>query len=112
MLDDDEWSVLMDAHRLSGNGDEDGARALLDAESVRRGLPPAKPVPADADLITRRLWYLTAGYEMFTGMAETNPNAVWHHVVSLYGGPCPACGKPLRTPRAKLCAACGWGTSG
>jgi len=42
-----------------------------------------------------------------TGFEETNSNAVWHHVVSLYGAPCSSCGKPLRTPRARICAACG-----
>ncbi len=46
-------------------------------------------------------------YRELTGFEETNINAVWHHHVSIYGPPCAACGKPLRTPRAKLCAACG-----
>ncbi|HEX8430379.1 MAG TPA: hypothetical protein VF625_03795 [Longimicrobium sp.] len=55
------------------------------------------------------MWHLIAGYEMFTGVRETNVNAIPHHVASLYGPPCPACGKPLRTPKARLCAACGWG---
>ncbi len=46
-------------------------------------------------------------YRELTGFSETNPNAVWHHVSSLHGPPCAFCGKPLRTPRAKMCAACG-----
>ena len=46
-------------------------------------------------------------YFELTGFAETNSNAVWHHVADQYGAPCSACGKPLRTPRARMCAACG-----
>ena len=46
-------------------------------------------------------------YFELTGFRETNINAIWHHIVDLYGPPCCECGKPLRTPRAKWCAACG-----
>jgi hypothetical protein len=46
-------------------------------------------------------------YEELTGSRETNINAVSHHRVSLYGPACDQCGKPLRTPRARFCAACG-----
>jgi hypothetical protein len=42
-----------------------------------------------------------------TGLRETNINAIWHHRIAEYGPPCGACGKPLRTPKARLCAACG-----
>ena len=48
-----------------------------------------------------------AEYQRITGFPETNPAALWHHRLALYGPPCAACGKPLRTPEAKLCAACG-----
>ena len=111
MLDDDEWAVLMEAHRARGVDSRDSAAALavLEREAVRRGLPaPRRPAP-DATLRDRWQHHLAAGYEMFTGVEESNPNAAWHHVASLYGPPCPACGKPLRTPEARLCAACGWG---
>ena len=40
-------------------------------------------------------------YELIAGFRETNPNAIYHHVLSMYGPPCAKCGKPLRTPRAK-----------
>jgi hypothetical protein len=48
-----------------------------------------------------------ARYYQITGFRETNPAAIGHHRLSLFGPPCPSCGKPLRTPRAKWCAACG-----
>jgi hypothetical protein len=41
-------------------------------------------------------------YERITGFHETNPNVLWDHVLSRWGPPCEKCGKPLRTPRAKL----------
>ena len=45
-------------------------------------------------------------YERITGFHENNPNAIYHHVLSMYGPPCAKCGKPLRTPRATLCGFC------
>ncbi|MFH2047411.1 MAG: hypothetical protein ABIK92_19965 [Pseudomonadota bacterium] len=46
-------------------------------------------------------------YFEITGYKETDHLALYHHRLSLYGPPCSKCGKPLRTPKAKLCAACG-----
>lgn len=106
MLEDDEWAVVMAAHRASYDCPGE-ALAILDAEAGRRGLPPVARPPADAGGLDRRLWHLLAGYALFTGVRETNPNAVWHHIIKLYGPPCPHCGKPLRTPVARWCPACG-----
>ena len=54
-----------------------------------------------------RLATLLEEFERLTGFHETNPNAVWHHRIRLYGPACTACGKPLRTPKASRCVACG-----
>ena len=45
-------------------------------------------------------------YFRLTGLQETNVWAIYHHRLSIYGPPCNWCGKPLRTPKAKICAAC------
>ncbi len=46
-------------------------------------------------------------YHEITGYKETNADALWHHQLNQFGPPCASCGKPLRTPHAKLCAECG-----
>jgi hypothetical protein len=50
---------------------------------------------SDQERIRRR-------YFAVTGIEETNANAIWHHVVSLYGAPCSSCGRPLRTAGANV----------
>jgi len=111
MLDDDEWAIVQEARRLSRDNPA-AADALLEQERLRRGLPPIPSVPESGSAIYRTLDSLTKGYALFTGMVETVPAAVWHHVASLYGPSCEHCGKPLRTPRAKWCPACGgWRSS-
>ena len=49
-----------------------------------------------------------AAYERLTGRPETNYLAIYHHRLSLYGPPCPHCGRLLRTPKAAFCAECGY----
>lgn len=58
------------------------------------------------ELFERQFGPVLDEYERITGRRETNPNAIYHHQLSLYGPPCPNCGKPLRTPRARLCGYC------
>jgi hypothetical protein len=57
--------------------------------------------------LSERFQPLLDAYERLTGFRETNANAVMHHRLALYGLPCVQCGKPLRTPRASRCMACG-----
>lgn len=46
-------------------------------------------------------------YYEITGFIETNPHALWHHYLKMYGPECKACGHLLRTPYASFCANCG-----
>ena len=77
---------------------------MLDDEEFRRVLMAQVPGETSAE----RFAPFLQEYERITGFHETNQNAVYHHHLSLYGAPCSSCGKPLRTPRARFCAACGF----
>jgi hypothetical protein len=63
-------------------------------------------LPLEGMEIEIRFKPLLDRYEQMTGMRETNPNAVMHHRLWLYGPPCHRCGKPLRTPKARICGSC------
>lgn len=63
-------------------------------------------VPLKDALTEERFQPVRDAYERLTGMKESNENAIMHHRLALYGPPCKHCGKPLRTPKAKLCASC------
>jgi predicted amidophosphoribosyltransferase len=43
-----------------------------------------------------------------TGFPIYNPGAIYGVRMSNYGSLCPNCQKPFRTPRAKMCAECGY----
>jgi len=92
MLDDQEWSRV---GALLGNS----VRAIKEFRE-RRGVPLAEATKVAS-------WEALHLYREITGFAETNAHALWHHQISIYGPPCHACGKPLRTPRAKRCFECG-----
>lgn len=76
MLDEDEFDCIREADRSLGKNDTDNTE-----RSLRE-------------------------YERITGFSETNRVAIEHHRIFLYGPPCSKCGKPLRSPQAKLCGAC------
>jgi hypothetical protein len=89
MLDEEEWAEIASLYRPG-------------MKSLKRPYEEnGTPIP-----MSERYAPMLARYEAMTGYRETNPNAVMHHRVSLYGPPCRNCGKPLRTPKAKLCGSC------
>jgi hypothetical protein len=93
MLDEAEWARL--APLL------DGAIENIQRYRKQHGVAlSAVPIP-------RMYWAASEMYLSLTGCMPPDPEALWHHRLSDYGPPCTHCGKPLRTPRAKLCAACG-----
>jgi hypothetical protein len=92
MLDEDEWEQI--STHLA-NGIEQikryrEAHGVSLAEARRDGFGAALEM-----------------YFQLTGFREENADAIWHHRLSEFGPLCRECGKPLRTPRAKLCAECG-----
>ena len=93
MLTDQEWAIMEPAL----------TQAIADVQTYRT----AQNVSL-GEAMTHGLGKTAlAVYQELTGFAETNPDAIWHHRISIYGPPCHSCGKPLRTPQATFCAACG-----
>ena len=91
MLTEDEWATLSPLL--------DNAISQIKSYRERHG---CSLIEARAKGFERALdWYRSA-----TGHDEQNGEALFHHRRSMYGPPCHACGKPLRTPQARYCAAC------
>lgn len=91
MLDEREWELFYPAMGVQGIQHYRQLYQVSLKEAMERFEQPV----------------LDAYFEL-TGYRETSYNALWHHRLSLYGPPCSACGKPLRTGRARFCAACGY----
>ena len=51
-------------------------------------------------------------YQEVTGRAGVDPQEVMRHRLLLLGRPCAACGRPLRTRKARKCAECGVAVTG
>ena len=95
MLDEQEWSQVAP---LMSPG--------LSATKKYRERT-GSPLREATDVIRAAYEPARAEYQRITGFREENEVALWHHRISLYGPPCGACNKPLRTPDATHCAACG-----
>ena len=102
MLEEAEWREVMDAQRAAG---ERLNAATASRRVARKG--GGSYVHISEAEHEARFAPMLAAYERLTGFRETNPMAIWHHRASLYGPPCHECGRPLRTPQARFCAACG-----
>ena len=64
-------------------------------------------VPLEGASIDDRFRPIRDWYAELTGVLNCHQNAIMHHRLSMFGDPCRVCGKPLRSPRAKICAGCG-----
>jgi len=94
MLDETEYAEISELHC-------EGLRATKEFRE-RWGIPLEQMKLT----LSERLEPMRLRYREITGWDESNPNAILHHRLSLYGPPCRHCQKPLRTPKAKLCGSC------
>lgn len=106
------WRCKIDIPMLDEAEFTEWHEAYRSAFATREGKKPAHALRfgrVDTPPLQARFAAALGLYKQMTGFDETNVNAILHHRISLYGPPCPECEKPLRTPRARMCAACSWG---
>jgi hypothetical protein len=93
MLDEAEFSFVHDAYSI-------GVRAIKNYRQ-QHGVSLQETPVEELHSPVREV------YEELTGATGFGADQIMKHRLALYGPPCSNCGKPLRTPQAKLCAACG-----
>ncbi len=93
MLYEEEFAIINDLY-------SDGMKATKEFRKKHN-------LPLEICSINERFRPVREKYTELTGFEETNHNAIMHHRISIYGELCKNCGKPLRTPQAAFCAACG-----
>lgn len=101
MLDASEWETLLRAYRESWPPSEGSTPK---GHAMAAPAPLSFPGDTTGDPLSAPF---LLGYRHFTGIDERRGAKIAHHRVSLHGPPCADCGKPLRTPRARICVACG-----
>jgi hypothetical protein len=93
MFDEEEYSELLQINRR-----------CMDAIKTHRKIngSPLESINVDEQLEPLRAWYQNRTLEN-----DFDHREILHHRLSLLGPLCHNCELPLRTPRAKRCAACG-----
>ena len=98
MLEEQEFARLEDVYRSAVRG----AKSYRARRNARLKDTPVARLHRPVQLLYRRLSE-AAGFEAPIVAADH----VLRHRLAAYGPPCTKCGLPLRTPDAKICAACG-----
>ncbi|THU32541.1 hypothetical protein FAM09_27515 [Niastella caeni] len=91
------WRCRMDVPMLEGD----------EAKKAYELLSEGFSNPDGGSSFKSRFKALIDYYKEITGVEESHPNVIMHHIVETYGPPCEKCGKPYRTSKASFCAGCG-----
>lgn len=90
-LDESEYRPIDELFRKNTEAAKDARSRGQTIEEARRHYSP-----------------VIAAYEKLSGQAGVEPEEILKHRVGNFGPPCQACGKNLRTSRARKCFECGW----
>lgn len=93
------WRCRMDIPMLDSEEGKIASKLLSEGFQEARKLSKAS--------IQENFKKLLDYYKEVTGFEETNPNAIMHHFIDMYGPDCENCGKPYRTKTATFCPKCG-----